>query len=356
MEQYLHIDGSYGEGGGQILRTALTLSVLTGRAVRIWRVRATRWNPGLAPQHLTNVNALAHICDAKVLDARIGSREIRFVPRSKPRPGIYLFDVSQQAPGGSAGSTTLIFQTLLWPLIFAAGESLITLRGGTHVPWSPSFDELAGVFLPSVAGMGVIAECRLEAWGFYPRGGGQIVGRIRGTGRGLTPLSLHKRGGLKRVAGRAVVCNLPSTIANRMTTYAEKFLRAEGFPVEIFPRCEHGVGPGAGIFLIAEYEYAWAGLSALGERGKPSEEVAAEACRALIEHHAQGAPIDRHLADQLILPMALAKGRSELRTSCLTRHLLTNVHVIRQFIPAAVQIEGREGRGGSVIVEGVGLS
>jgi RNA 3'-terminal phosphate cyclase (ATP) len=150
MVQILEIDGAYGEGGGQVLRTSLTLSVLTGRPMHISRIRAGRRNPGLAPQHLTNVFAVARICDADVQGATLGSTEVRFQPRSRPRPGAYLFDVTHVAQGGSAGSVTLILQTLLLPLAFAEKASHLTLQGGTHVPWSPPFEHIAYVYLPTV--------------------------------------------------------------------------------------------------------------------------------------------------------------------------------------------------------------
>jgi RNA 3'-terminal phosphate cyclase (ATP) len=267
----------------------------------------------------------------------------------------------------------LIFQTLLLPLAFGETTSQFTLRGGTHVPWSPPFEHLAHVYLPTVGRMGVRAMCRLEAWGFYPVGGGKIVADIYGvnssdsntevgehvgepgvTGatRTLTPLVLTERGDLRCVWGTAVACNLPVHVAQRMTNRAYKMLSSAGLRAEITPRRGRGVGAGASLCLIAEYEHALAGFSALGERGKPSEQVAEEACRDLLAHHANGAPVDLHLSDQLLLPMAFAPGRSEFRVGCITRHLLTNAHIIRQFLPAQIEVEGDEGRPGTVVVRG----
>lgn len=373
MVPFLEIDGAYGEGGGQVLRTALTLSALTGRPIQISRIRAGRRNPGLAPQHLTNVLAIARICDAEVEGATLGSTEIRFRPLSRPRPGTYVFDVTNAAQGGSAGSVTLILQTLLLPLAFAATTSQLTLSGGTHVPWSPPFEHIAHIYLPTVDRMGIRATCRLEAWGFYPVGGGKIVVDIHGVNssgsdtepgehpgepgvtvatRILTPLVLTERGDFRRVWGIAVACNLPAHVAQRMANRAHKMLSSAGLRAEITPRRERGVGSGAGLCLIAEYEYALAGFSALGERGKSSEQVAEETCRDLLAHHASGAPVDSHLSDQLLLPMAFAHGRSELRVGCITRHLLTNAYVIRQLIPVQIEIEGDEGGPGIVVVHG----
>lgn len=363
----VNIDGSYGEGGGQVLRTALTLSALTGQPTRIHSIRAGRRNPGLAPQHLTAVLATARVCDADVRGAAIGSTEITLHPRSRPRPADYSVDVTQAAQGGSAGSVALIFQTLLLPLTFTAAASQLTLKGGTHVAWSPPFEYLAHVYLPTVARMGLRAECRLDAWGFYPVGGGQITASIHGLGqpegmaaadgpdRTLTPLTLCERGTLKRVWGTAVACNLPADIAQRMANRARNVLSGAGLRATLTPRRERGVGPGAGLFLIAEYENALAGFSALGAKGKPADRVADAACQELLAHHASDAPVDLHLADQVLLPMALAQGRSSFHTHCITQHLLTNAYIIQRFIPARITIDGWEGAAGTVTVQGIGF-
>jgi len=372
MKPPLDIDGSHGEGGGQILRTALTLAALTGRATRVHSVRARRKNPGLAPQHLTNVLALAEVCHAELHGAAIGSTEIRFGPRSRPRAGNYVLDVALATRGGSAGSVTLIFQTLLLPLAFAEGPSRLAITGGTHVPWSPTFDDVAEVYLPTVARMGVRAACVLEAWGFYPAGNGRIVGEVNAgspvkspikspiktqgeTPARLAPLRLERRGALRRVRGRAISCRLPEHVADRMAARARANLEAQGLPVEIEPLRVDGVAPGAALCLVAEYEEALAGFSALGERGKPAEQVADEASGALLAHHASGAPVEAHLGDQILLPMALANGESAFRTARVTSHLLTNAHVIRQFIAAEIDIEGKEGEAAIVRVRGVGF-
>lgn len=355
----LEIDGSYGEGGGQVLRTALTLSVLTKQKVRIHSIRAGRRNPGLAPQHLTNVLALAQICDAEVQGAKLGSTEIIFHPQSPSRFGDYTFDVSEAAQKGSAGSVSLILQTLLLPLAFTRGDSHLILRGGTNVPWSPSFEFIAQVYLPMVARMGIKAGSILQTRGFYPIGGGQIEAKIYGQPRtesalpDLTPMTLQQRGDLQRVEGLAMACNLPAHIPQRMADRARKLLTNAGLRTEIKPQVERGAGPGAFLFLIAEYEQVVAGFSALGERGKSSERVAEEACHDLLTHHEQEAPIEKHLADQLLLPMALANGHSEFKTSCVTRHLLTNAHIIKKFLPEKeIAIDGNEGESGTVLVEG----
>jgi RNA 3'-terminal phosphate cyclase (ATP) len=367
MNELIEIDGSYGEAGGQVLRTALTLSTLTGRPTRLVNIRAGRKNPGLAPQHLTGVLALAKICNAEVQGAALESTELVFTPRSRPRSGDYTFDVTRAAKKGSAGSVTLIFQTLGVSLAFAASPSNITLKGGTHVPWSPPFEYLKEVYLPIVARMGVKAECRLDAWGFYPRGAGQLTATVHpltGPDSRLTAITLLERGELKRIKGTAVACNLQSRIAQKMANRANNILKSAGLKADITPRRERGVGPGAYFFITTEYEKCRAGFSALGRPGKTSEHVAEEVCHDLLEYHREGAPVDAYLADQLLLPMALAGGRSEIRTGRISKHLLTVAHVIEHFVPAhimiardarspeRISIEENEEKPGVVTVEG----
>lgn len=356
MPEFVTIDGSHGEGGGQVLRTALTLSALTGQPTHISRIRAGRRNPGLAPQHLAGVVATARICDAEVDGAKVGSTEIRFVPRMPPRPGDYLIDVAATAGQGSAGSVTLIVQTLLLPLLFSGGNSRLTLHGGTHVAWSPPFDYLEQVYLPMLARIGVQAAVQLDAWGFYPVGGGQISVTIAPITAPLQPITLEERGELKRIQGRAIACNLPADIAQRIANRASNVLAAAGLPANVNALRAKGTGPGAGLFLVAEYAQALAGCGAIGAKGKPADKVADEACAELLNYHASDAPVDQHLADQLLLPLALAQGDSTFCTTQVTLHLLTNAEIIQHFVPARIAIDGAEGQPGTVTVAGVALT
>ncbi|GIU00317.1 ribosomal subunit interface protein [Sulfurovum sp. TSL6] len=351
MKTWVEIDGSFGEGGGQVIRTSLTLSALTGKPVAIHNIRKNRPNPGLAPQHLTNVLALAEICDANVEGAEIGSMKLLFEPQAKPRADRYIFDVTEAAQKGSAGSVTLILQTLLLPLALTNAKSHLVLRGGTNVAWSPPYEYIAHVFLPMLERMGIKAQCRLNARGFYPVGGGEMTVEIFGSAS-LMPLKLTERGNLQRIWGNATACNLPAHIPQRMADRAGAILKSSGFSAEITPRRERCVGSGAGIFLTVQYEHALAGFSALGKPGKYSEEVAEEACAYLIEYHKSGASVDRYLADQLLLPMSLADGVSELKTDCISRHLVTNAHIIRQFIAVDIFIDAEVGEPGRIIVSG----
>ncbi|MBN1812047.1 MAG: RNA 3'-phosphate cyclase [Anaerolineae bacterium] len=351
----LTIDGSHGEGGGQILRTALALSAITGRPMRIERIRAGRKNPGLRPQHLTAVHAAAAICGAQLEGDKLDSQALTLVPGDPPRPGEYVFDVAGATQGGSAGSVGLVLQTVLLPLALAKGESRLTIRGGTHVPWAPPVSYLTHVFLPTLARMGVQAQIELVRWGFYPAGGGEIRVQIEGKAT-PNPIQLTERGKLCRVWGTAAVMNLPAHIPQRMANRARNVLAEAGIQAQVEPRRLRGAGPGAGIFLFAEYESAdqstYAGFTAYGSKGLPAERVAETACESLLTHHRSGSPADPHLADQLALPMVLAQGESRIVTSQVSRHLLTNAWVIGQFLTQVLEITGKQGASGTIIAKG----
>lgn len=336
------IDGSYGEGGGQILRTALALAAITGRTVQIEKIRAGRKNPGLAAQHLTGVRAAAAVCKARVTGDELGSQRLTFEPGGPPQADAYIFDVAEARMGGSAGATTLVLHTILLPLTMAAGHSMVVFRGGTHVAWSPPFDYARDVWLPTLARIGLEASLELVNWGWYPIGQGELQATIKGRGMDTrpSPLTLADRGALRRVWGRAVAANLPSHIPQRMADRARSLLEGAGIKAQVDPLRVRAACAGAGIFLAAEYEHARAGFSALGARGKPSEVVAEEAVTALLAHRDSGAALDEHLADQLVLPLALGGGVSSFTVERISRHLTTNAWVVEQFGLARVEIEG----------------
>lgn len=346
----LEIDGSYGEGGGQVLRTSLALSALTGQAVRIERIRAGRRKPGLAPQHLTGVRAIAKVCDALVEGAKLNSQALTFTPRAAPRAGTYTFDVAQAAKGGSAGAVSLILQTVLLPLALAQGTSQLTLRGGTHVAWSPPFDYLKRVYLPMLARMGVQAKVRIVKWGWYPIGGGEVRATLQGSSA-LAGLDLRERGGLLRVRGLSASSNLPKHVRVRQEGAALQALRSNGVNARMDVVDAPSKGTGTVVFLWAEFENAVAGFTSLGKRGKPAERVAEEAADELLEFLHSSTALDRHLADQLVLPLALAEGESLFTTERVTQHLLTNAWVVNQFFPGRVHVEGKEGQPGDCHVQ-----
>jgi len=337
MTDFLIINGSHGEGGGQILRSTLSLAVITGRPVRIEKLRANRKKPGLAAQHLTSVRAAAMLCDAEVKGAELGSQTLQFIPRKQVHAGDYFLDVAQAREGGSAGSVMLVLQTLLLPLALAEGVSTVILRGGTHVDMSPSYDYVHDVWLPTLARMGVRAELSLVRSGWFPVGQGEVRLRVAGTAE-LHSLRLEHRGPLRTLTGRALAANLPTHVCERMAAKARDLLEQAGITVDIEAAVLEAACPGAGMYLTAHYENSLAGFSAQGKRGKPAERVAEEACAVLLHHFQSGAALEPHLADQLILPAALCRGESVFSVECISPHLVTNAWVVERFGLARINI------------------
>jgi RNA 3'-terminal phosphate cyclase (ATP) len=351
----LILDGSYGEGGGQILRTALSVSVITGRAFRLINIRARRRNPGILPQHLSAVRAAAAVSGAMMTGDHLSSAELSFAPRHPPKAGKYAFDVAETAGRGSAGSVSLILQTVGLPLALADGVSRVLLRGGTHVEWAPSFDDLARSYFPALRRVGIDITGELTCFGWYPVGGGELVCNIAGrSGRALRSMEMTRRGSLQRIFGRTIAANLPAHIPQRMADRARSSLSGLGVAVEVEQQLVSAACAGAGIFLVAEYDGWPASFSAYGRLGTPSEAVADRAIAALREHHASQAAIEVHLADQLLLPLAIAASPSVFTTLRSSGHLVTNAWTIGQFgiadisiaagSPCTVQIKPRNRR------------
>ena len=327
------IDGAKGEGGGQILRSALTLSLMTERHFRILNIRARRTKPGLRPQHLVSVNAAASVGQAQVEGACLGSREIEFRP-SSIHPGSYRFEIP------TAGSTSLVLQTVFLPLSTADSPSEIEIIGGTHVPWSPCFHYLEGNWLRAMGLLGFRADLGLEIAGFYPQGGGRIRALVQPLMERIAPLKRNHRGDLLRVRGLSTSSNLPESIAQRQRTRAVKRLADLGCQVEIEVQTLPSPGKGTLLLLQAEFESGQACYFGLGARGKSAERVADEAVDALHAFLRGEGVVDEYLADQLLLPLAFADGDSEFRASKITQHLLTNAEVIRAFDAAEIDIRG----------------
>ncbi len=342
------IDGSHGEGGGQILRTALALSAITGKAVEIVNVRANRTKPGLQPQHLTGVLACAAIAHADLEGARLNSTHLAFAPR-RITGGEYVFDVEQTIGRGSAGSVALILQAVLLPFCRADAPSRLILRGGTHVSRSPSVQYLDAVFLPTVRTMGVQADLDLVRWGFYPIGKGEVVARITPAPR-LTPLRLDEPGALKAISGVSAVANLPLSIAERQKHAAITHLKSKGHTADIRIQSVPAVGRGTACFLKAELEGGAAGFAALGAIGKRAEQVGREAAQECLAFLKTGAAVDKHLADQLLPYLVLAEGSSSVTTEEVTSHLLTNLWVVTHFVDREVRVEGALGEKGRILV------
>ncbi|MEW5986992.1 MAG: RNA 3'-terminal phosphate cyclase [Chloroflexota bacterium] len=344
------IDGSQGEGGGQVLRASLSLAAVTGRPFRLEKIRARRSKPGLRPQHLTAVRAVAALCQADLKGAELDSTTLEFRPGSPPHGGDYFFDVSDAAQGGSAGATTLILQAILWPLLCADGPSHVTLRGGTHVPFSPPYHYLAEVARPAFGRLGATFATELRAWGWYPQGGGVITATIEPVGH--LQAATFERVAADTVEGVAAVTNLPAHIPHRMARRAHNLLEEAGFTPAVAPLRERGVGPGAGIVLWLPQ----AGFSSLGRVGLPADKVAEAAVNDLLAFwRDKKAAVDFHLADQLLLPMALAQGISSFTTNRLTQHTLTNVALLTQWLNVSITVDGRLDAPGRVVVNGIGL-
>jgi RNA 3'-phosphate cyclase len=338
----IEIDGAYGEGGGQILRTALALSATLRKPFTIFHIRSKRKNPGLQAQHLEAVKALARITEAQTEGVELGSQTITFIP-GKILPGNYRFEVR------TAGSVTLLLQAIFVPLCFSKGICSVTLIGGTHVQWSPSFHYLSEVLLPTLERIGVSAQADIEKWGFYPKGGGRIRLKINPV-QELRPISLVDRGLFKKFRGISAISNLPRHVADRQKEHALKRIQRElqiDGEITVLDNVFSN-GTGSFLFLLAEYETGLAGFSSLGARGKPAEKVADEAVDALKDYVESDGCVDPHLADQLVPYMALIRGNSSFTTVRVTEHLLTNLWVTQHFANVTISREGETGKRGRV--------
>ena len=324
----LSIDGSFGEGGGQILRTALSLSLATGTPFRIEKIRAGRKNAGLLRQHLTAVLAAAEISSAQVEGAVLGSSGLTFVPNAV-RAGDYRFAV------GTAGSATLVFQTILPALLRADAPTRVDIEGGTHNFAAPPFDFLDRTFVPLIRRMGAGVSLKLERYGFYPAGGGRFIAEIEPC-RNLKPLELGERGDIHAKRATAIVANLPSKIAAREIERIASMMSvtSEGNIVST----KDSPGPGNLVFIEIESENVTEIFSAFGRLGVVAESVAAEAVRDARAYLVSRAVAGEYLTDQLMLPIALA-GEGSFTATKLSRHARTNQEVISRFLPVRFEVE-----------------
>ena len=334
----IEIDGSYGEGGGQILRTALSLSCITGCGLRLFNIRKNRKKPGLMQQHLTCVNAVSEICNAEVHGNEAGSTELTFVPH-KIKSGNYFFDIK------TAGSSTLVIQTLLPPLLFTDNLSYIRIKGGTHVPFSPPYNYISEVFIPMLNRIGLRAEPSIGRYGFYPKGGGEISFKIFPAEK-ISGMSAVSRGEWLSITGYSAVSNLPLNIAERQKIAALQNLSPLSADINILEA--PSFGQGTFVFLKSEYENVLAGFSSLGERGKRAEDVGKDAATLLTDFHNTSSCLDPHLADQIVIYLSLAQKNSAFTTSRITQHLLTNLWVIEKFLKMRYEIVGKMNSEGTV--------
>ena len=338
MKEFVEIDGSFGEGGGQLLRTTLSLSCITGKPVRIINIRKNRPKPGLQPQHLVSVKALARISGSEARGTEPGSTEVYF----KPGPvtaGEYLFEIS------TAGSVVLLLQSLLPPLLFTKAPTRLVLTGGTHVPFGPPFDYLREVFSPWLERLGIQVSCEIERYGFYPRGGGKITARIAPATE-IRGADLRKKGAVLSVVGRSCVANLPLSIAERQRKAAVDPLAAHS-PV-IDTATVPSPGKGTYLFLKVDTEAGPAGFSALGAVGKHAEDVGRDAAREALSYIDSPGALDPRIADQLVLFLALSREPSTFSASQVTNHLVTQLHLVHRLLETRFEIDGDVGGPGTV--------
>ncbi|NOX55673.1 MAG: RNA 3'-terminal phosphate cyclase [Planctomycetes bacterium] len=333
MSRWLTIDGSYGEGGGQILRSSLALSLVTGRPVVVERIRAGRKKPGLRRQHLTAVRAAAEISQANVKGAELGSQRLEFQPRTV-RPGQYEFRI------GTAGSATLVLQTILPALMLAEGPSRLTFEGGTHNPWAPPFDFVAQTYLPLVNRMGPDVKVYLERPGFYPAGGGRFRAEVEPAGS-LAPLELLQRGKLRHCRARILLANLPEHIAQRER---DTLLRRTGWDrsaitIELL---RDAPGPGNVVVIEVESEALTEVFVESGRIGLRAEQVARNAWQQTKRYLDSDVPVGEYLADQLLLPLGIGAYQGTggaFRTFRLTEHARTHIHILRMFLDVRIDVE-----------------
>lgn len=318
----IHIDGSFGEGGGQILRTSLALSLVTGKSFRIDHIRANRRKPGLARQHLTAVNAAVEIGQGAVKGNTLNSMNVSFSP-GIVKPGRYHFAV------GTAGSCTLVLQTILPALLIAKGTTELVLEGGTHNPFAPTFDFLNITFLPVLKRMGVMVKAVLERPGFYPAGGGKFSVFIE-PGGPLSRLELLERGNIKKQSATALVSKLPGSIGEREIKVLREKLSWDRRHLSV-EEVQNPIGPGNVLIVSIECAYITEVFTGFGARGVRAETVAKRTAKEVQEYLTANVPVGRHLADQLIIPMALAGG-GKFRTLSPSQHTTTNIEVVKRFL------------------------
>jgi RNA 3'-terminal phosphate cyclase (ATP) len=331
VDHHIIIDGSHGEGGGQVLRTALSLAALLQRPLAIHNIRANRKKPGLRPQHLAGVRALGRITAAEIVGDHENSTSLHFTPQ-RLSGGKYRFDI------GTAGSVTLLAATILPALLFTDRPSTVIITGGTHVPFCPIFHYLQEIFLPFLHRMGGEFEAVLDAWGWYPKGGGSCTIQVTPC-RGLQALHIPRRGALRHCNLLLGLAGLPLHIIDREEDHVRRRLQKSGYALERRFVPVPSTGKGNVLFLKGSYAESLAGFSALGAKGKPAEQVAEELCRDWLHFDQGDGTVDSHLADQILLYAALAQGHSFFITEKFSTHLLTNIEIIEQLLPVHFELD-----------------
>ncbi|OQY27609.1 MAG: RNA 3'-phosphate cyclase [Candidatus Cloacimonetes bacterium 4572_55] len=348
----LEVDGSFGEGGGQILRTTLALSVITEIPVRIYNIRGRRPRPGLRPQHALAARALAEISRGKVRGADPGSEEVIFEPK-KVKSNDYVFDIAELEP--TSGSTTLLFQCILPALLIAKRTSTLTLKGGTHVEWSPPFQYISEVFLPMVQKLGVDSRVLIRQYGWYPRGEGEIIALVNPATE-IEAFDFTQRGELKEIHGKSFSSNLPYHIPERQRNRVMGLMETHGYDISFTTTEAPAISAGTGSFLFVRYENSMVGFTILGRRGKRAEQVAEEIVSEFMEFDRSEGVIDPYMADQLVLYAIMANGPCRFKTHRISQHLTTNLWVCKQFLPdLEFEIQGEVEEPGIVEIRPTGI-
>jgi len=333
---FISVDGAYGEGGGQILRTSVALSAITNKAIEVFNIRAKRENLGLRPQHVTAIKAIASLCNAEVENLSVGSSMIRFLPKEM-RGGSMKMDV------GTAGSITMILQAVI-PAVSLAGESAdIELIGGTDVRWSPIFDYMRYVVRAAYKILGINFDLELLKRGYYPAGGGIVKASIEACNK-LNALDMVNA---PRVEPKIVSVSsmLPKHVAERQIAAALAKLQKENVKCNSYSASlEQSYSPGSSILIYSTSDYGpFIGGDSIGERGKPAEQVGAEAADKFLEAYLSNASIDPYLADMLVLPLSVAKGRSKFTVNRVSQHLSTNLYIASKIVNCSYEISKSNG-------------
>ncbi len=349
------IDGSFGEGGGQILRTSIALSAILGVPIKIANIRAKRPQPGLKRQHMTAITAAATLCNAEVEGLKLGSTTIVFKPKDI-KSGTFRFDI------GTAGSISLVLQTLLPIMAYAPGPTEVKISGGTDVPWSPPIDYVRSVITYHLKLVGYEVRIELIRRGHYPRGGGEVRVKVDKPPRALAAVELIKRGNVRYIKGRSHCVKLPKHVAERQAKSARELLSKElaGIPIEIElewyePSKDPHLGPGSGIVLWASAGEALLGADALGARGKRAEVVGEEAAKKLLNDLRTGMALDTHMSDNIIPYLALAEGTSSIGGAKLSMHAYTNIWLIKKILNIEVEYQGNLNEPFKLRVRGAGV-
>jgi len=325
----IELDGAVGEGGGQILRSALTLSMITGQPFRITNIRANRPKPGLMRQHFVAVQAAAQICGADIGDIAVGALTLDFVP-AQIKGGEYKLSI------GTAGSCTLVLQTLLPALLYADQPSVVHISGGTHNPMAPPAQFLQRAYGRVLGDMGVKVDIQLKRFGFYPAGGGEVVAKIEPCAM-LKPLELTERGERISAYAESFVAGIPTHVAKRELECVGRGMGWDESQL-LVRGLSQDQGPGNALLITLEQGYVTEMFCAFGEKAVTAEAVAKKAIQAVRDYVRSGAAVGEHLADQIMLPMALAGG-GRFTLSHVSKHAQTNAAVIARFLPVRISFE-----------------